>query len=340
MPIVNTRDLVGYAKASGSAVPFIDIERAGDVVGALATAEALKTPLILAVAGNATSDFGFDIGMLAIEAAAERSSIPVGLHCTGVSDYGALVNAVRLGFGGVTIAGADIGSKDLAVEAGKLVQVADDCGVLVKRDLPAGADWTRLETPSPGAHVLGLSNDLATAWLASEGQRQNSGAAIGIRYRSAMSGEELKSLISRGVVWFSLEASRNRQASDLVTLVQAVRSGGRADEFSRNCRSWAPVEHVVEFNAPGLNEAEIDDLLRLGTGTLGAIPGVRSVRTGVAAKEDARYRYCWFIRFASPEVIAAFRDHPDHVAFADSHFRPVADDRLTTDYLVRSDRAQ
>ena len=71
MPIVNTRDVVGYAKASGSAVPIIDIKRAGDVVDALATAEALKTPLVLAVAGNASSDFGFEIGMLAIEAAAD-----------------------------------------------------------------------------------------------------------------------------------------------------------------------------------------------------------------------------------------------------------------------------
>jgi fructose-bisphosphate aldolase class II len=40
------------------------------------------------------------------------------------------------------------------------------------------------------------------------------------------------------------------------------------------------------------------------------------------------------VRFASAAVIDTYRDHPDHQAFADSHFRPVAGDRLTIDYQL------
>lgn len=69
-----------------------------------------------------------------------------------------------------------------------------------------------------------------------------------------------------------------------------------------------------------------------GRKVLGAIPGVREVFAGRAMRADARYRYCWLVRFAAPEVIASYRDHPDHVAFADSRFRPLARDRLSLDF--------
>ncbi len=38
--------------------------------------------------------------------------------------------------------------------------------------------------------------------------------------------------------------------------------------------------------------------------------------------------------FSGPEVVERYRDHPLHVAFADQVFRPLAKDRLTTDYRV------
>ncbi|QGU31791.1 Dabb family protein [Thermochromatium tepidum] len=42
----------------------------------------------------------------------------------------------------------------------------------------------------------------------------------------------------------------------------------------------------------------------------------------------------WLIRFTHEAVIDHYRDHPAHVAFADQHFRPLAPDRLTTDYRL------
>ena len=73
-------------------------------------------------------------------------------------------------------------------------------------------------------------------------------------------------------------------------------------------------------------------MLADGRKRLGAIPGVRSVLTGRAARADAKYQYCWLVRFAHPDVIASYRDHPDHIAFADGRFRPLAPDRLSIDF--------
>ena len=61
-------------------------------------------------------------------------------------------------------------------------------------------------------------------------------------------------------------------------------------------------------------------MMARGRETRGAIPGVRKVFTGRALRHDASYRYCWLVRFASPEVVESYRDHPDHVAFADTLF--------------------
>jgi fructose-bisphosphate aldolase class II len=69
-----------------------------------------------------------------------------------------------------------------------------------------------------------------------------------------------------------------------------------------------------------------------GRRVLPGIPGVREVFTGKALKADARYRCSWNIRFCHPAVIDSYRDHPDHRAFADNWFRPVAGDRISIDF--------
>jgi len=33
-------------------------------------------------------------------------------------------------------------------------------------------------------------------------------------------------------------------------------------------------------------------------------------------------------------VIESYRDHPEHVAYADNHFRPQAGDRISIDYQL------
>ncbi|MHB1321214.1 MAG: hypothetical protein ACYCY0_06580 [Acidithiobacillus ferrivorans] len=49
---------------------------------------------------------------------------------------------------------------------------------------------------------------------------------------------------------------------------------------------------------------------------------------------SAQYRYCWRVRFAAPEVINSYHEHPDYVAFTNRRFRPVADREISIGYAM------
>jgi len=110
-------------------------------------------------------------------------------------------------------------------------------------------------------------------------------------------------------------------------------SAGRAAEVLAQCEPWASVEHLIIYN---VSEHVTDDQARAmiaeGQRVLSEIPGVREVFVGETVKEEARYRFCWLVRFTHRAVIDSYREHPDHVRFADSLFRPYADDRISIDY--------
>lgn len=111
-------------------------------------------------------------------------------------------------------------------------------------------------------------------------------------------------------------------------------SSGRGPAALAACGQWRPVEHVVMFNPEGLSDEGVGEMLRIGTDMLASIPGVRTVRTGTALTAGANYALSWFVRFANERVLAHYRDHPTHVAFADGHFRPFAGDRMTIDFKL------
>jgi fructose-bisphosphate aldolase class II len=109
-------------------------------------------------------------------------------------------------------------------------------------------------------------------------------------------------------------------------------SAGRGAEVLAQCSPWLPVEHLIIYNVNGLDDQGVTEMMAKGRHLLSKIPGVREVATATAVKEDAAYRYTWLVQFCHPAVIDSYRDHPDHVAFADQHFRPVAGERISIDY--------
>jgi fructose-bisphosphate aldolase class II len=106
---------------------------------------------------------------------------------------------------------------------------------------------------------------------------------------------------------------------------------GRSGEILQTCAPWTPVEHLIIYNAEAGTDT-VHDMMDEGRKVLSAIPGVREVFTGDAVQEAARYRFSWLVKFCHPAVIDSYRKHPDHVAFADKLFRPVAGDRISIDY--------
>ncbi len=110
-------------------------------------------------------------------------------------------------------------------------------------------------------------------------------------------------------------------------------SANRASEVLAHCQPCSLVEHLIIYNLENASSHSAKALMAEGQRVLGKIPGVREVSAGEAVQEGAKYRYCWVIRFNHPATIDSYRDHPDHVAFADNHFRPIAGDRISIDYL-------
>ncbi len=95
------------------------------------------------------------------------------------------------------------------------------------------------------------------------------------------------------------------------------------------------VKHLIVFNtAPGVTEEACLAMARQARETLTRIPGVRDVAFGVAAGDQARYRYLLIVEFSGEDVIDLYRDHPIHVQFANQVFRPMAVERITTDYRM------
>ena len=113
-------------------------------------------------------------------------------------------------------------------------------------------------------------------------------------------------------------------------------SAGRAAEVLAQCQPWAPVEHLIIYNVERMSDEQIHAMMAKGRRILARIPGVREVFTGEAVKEGAKYRFCWLVRFTHKSVIDSYRDHPDHVAFADNLFRPYVGDRISIDYQDNS----
>lgn len=109
-------------------------------------------------------------------------------------------------------------------------------------------------------------------------------------------------------------------------------SAGRSAEVLEQCRLWRAVEHVILYNVEALPEGGVEDMMAEGRRVLGAIPGVREVVTGRSLDPESRYRYAWLIRFCHSQVVASYRDHPAHQAFANERFRPVAGDRIRIDF--------
>lgn len=109
-------------------------------------------------------------------------------------------------------------------------------------------------------------------------------------------------------------------------------SAGQADAVMKSATPWKSVHHLIIYNTENATDEQVDTMMTKGRETLCKIPGVLRVETAIAVTENAKYKFTWVIEFTHENVIASYRDHPDHVNFADTLFRPIAGDRVSIDY--------
>ncbi|MGB5585639.1 MAG: Dabb family protein [Gammaproteobacteria bacterium] len=132
--------------------------------------------------------------------------------------------------------------------------------------------------------------------------------------------------------WQLIDASVAQAAARyLQGIYSQTGASGQGRGALETCQPWRPVEHLIIYNTTADDETSAE-LAAEGRRVLDRIPGVRATWSGRSIKPDASYRWCWLIRFAHPAVIDAYRVHPDHQAYADNHFRPIAGDRISIDY--------
>lgn len=121
-------------------------------------------------------------------------------------------------------------------------------------------------------------------------------------------------------------------AAEAERCIELWGSAGQADAVLAAAKPWEPVEHLIIYNTTNENRADDQTMISEGERVLAKIPGVRRIFTGEAVQDGAKFRYTWLVQFCHKAVIDSYRDHPDHVAFADTHFRPIAGDRVSIDY--------
>jgi fructose-bisphosphate aldolase class II len=191
------------------------------------------------------------------------------------------------------------------------------------------------------------------------GINQTLGIPLVIHGGTGLSDEQFRHLIDNGVAKINyytaladaagraIVANASREARSYTALASGVSNAirlevercinlwggtGQAHAVLEQARPWRAVEHIIIYNVEGLDESGTRAMMAEGRRVLSAIPGVLEVVTAEALRDDAAYRYSWLVRFCHPAVVDSYRNHPDHLAFADQHFRPVAGKRISIDY--------
>ncbi len=371
MTMVYLEDLLACARRSNFVVTALEVRDLAFLQGALRGAERQQAPVVLVVdAGGSDADHLAAL-LAAMEQAAQRSASPVVIHGSGISSLSEAVHAINHGCNSLGLDAALTAQASLCRE---VVKMAHDCGVPVLGRPGAGKGRADLETvlgesncdgvelevpPVPDGSSRSMEAVEAVCEDLARFEKDGRPPLLLVRGAGLSPPASLRqALQGKGVAWLGggqeaaaqkcLAAANGDYDRFVAHLVEelaeaaaaAAQGGGgagQAEAARAMCRVWSPVEHLIIYNVSDLDEAGAETMMRDGRRILGAIPGVRQVFTGVAVKEEARYRYCWLVRFVHPNVIDSYRHHPDHVAFADNRFRPVAGDRISIDYQAFPD---
>lgn len=388
MPMVNMKDMLRHAYDNKYAVGAFDVVNLDFVQGVVNAAERTRSPVILSVAESHFGCFDFALLMAAVEAAANRASVPVSIHLDHGAGVDTAVEAIRLGCNGVMVDASDRPLQENIELTRSVVDMAHACGVPVEGELgyvpgvegedaqrhPGEVRYTTVDEARSYLRETGvdfLAVSVGTVHGRMRGrprldfQRLRDidtalGIPLVIHGGTGLADEQFRQLIENGVSKINYYTALSDVAADRVRkncdgseksgftgLVEEVSeavcdeaarcmrlwgAAGRAKEVLACAEPWLPVEHLIIYNVEGLSEAGVLEMAKKGKRVLSGIPGVREVFIGKAMKSDDRYRYTWLVKFCHPAVIDSYREHPDHVDFADNLFRPVAGKRISIDY--------
>ncbi|ROR32376.1 class II fructose-bisphosphate aldolase [Inmirania thermothiophila] len=352
MARVHLGDLLRHARGAGYAVGVFDVRGLASLEGVMAGAEEAAAPVILGLAEPDAELVDPALLLPAMVAAARRASVPVAIRWRRASGVEAARRAVALGCGGIALDAAAPAPAGDRARVREVVALARATGVAVEGAWPAGTadpEAAARFVAETGVDALVLAP--APGRVPDPASLEAVAAAVPVplvvEVEDPPGADVLRALVAGGAAAVAggaaldeaaaLAAGRAAVAAEVRRRCEALGAAGRAADARAACRPWREVEHLIVYNVEGIDEAEALARMAEGRRVLGSIPGVRRVVTGRALRADARYRYCWLVRFAGEPVITTYRDHPEHVRYADERFRPVAGDRISIDYELIDD---
>ncbi len=319
MALMNLEAMMGHAAANGYCLPAFEVTCPEMARGVLEGAAQCDAPVVLSV-----DDRLEEARVLTdtLEKLAREASVPVAIDRFGIDGAATAGVAINEGALGVTI-------EEPGVDAAGAIETARACGVAAVL-FEENEELGYLVPPGGGEKVARVVivrhySPAMERWPASV-------ARVDHRYLPALIDAELASAGCDSVARFQ-ESVRLTAATETAAAIERCGAAGKAASVMAECRPWLPIEHLIIYNVEGADDAQVERMMEEGRRVLGAIPGVRRIFTGEAVKEGAKYRFCWLVKFVHEAVIDSYRDHPDHVAFADNLFRPVAGDRISIDYV-------
>ena len=135
MPIVDMKDMLQHAYENGYAVGAFDLISLEFLDGIMMAAEKCRSPVILSLAESHFAYFDFERIMPAVEATAERASVPVAIHLDHGESLDSAIRAIRCGCNGVMVDASHSALAENIRLTREIVRMAHDCGIPVEGEL-------------------------------------------------------------------------------------------------------------------------------------------------------------------------------------------------------------
>ncbi|MCU7936188.1 MAG: class II fructose-bisphosphate aldolase [Candidatus Thiodiazotropha sp. (ex Dulcina madagascariensis)] len=364
MPLIKMRDMLEHAQRNAYAIGAFDLTDLNYLKAILDASERTGSPVVLNLRESTLGHAGLEWMMPAVLAAAKRATVPVAVHFSHGVSVDSAIRAINLGCGSVMLDGLTKATGDYIESTGSLAALAHGCDCAVEGLL----DLDELAMPGKVYDCMAqMKVDSLVLNIESEPQMKrlidlepNMTMPLTAYLNIEMGDEHHRRLIDRGVTRICCAAALidvvNQRVNELAVSSGALSLGGlldvartaagaeverrqtlwgcagRAEQLSAESRPCREVEHLIIYNVDEARDDVVAAMMAEGRKTLGGIPGVRRIFTGRSVRQDAAYQYCWLVRFSDETVIDSYRDHPDHLAFADTRFRPIAGDRISIDY--------
>ena len=135
MPLANTRDLLLQAKREKRAVGAFSVSSIDMMLGVLAAAEALNTPVILQVAESRLNVSPLRVLGPAMLAAARAAKVPAAVHLDHGLTLDCIREALELGFSSVMIDGSHLPLQENISVTRQVMRMAQPYGAAVEAEI-------------------------------------------------------------------------------------------------------------------------------------------------------------------------------------------------------------